>query len=55
MKYQNERIVQMMQEVFNRNEDMMESQRAFFKELLVQQNNIIEEIRESKGIVHPEE
>lgn len=51
----NERIVQMMQEVFNRNEDMMESQKEFFKELLVQQNNIIEELRESKGVVHPEE
>ena len=44
----NERIVQMMQEVFNRNEDMMESQREFFKELLVQQNSIIEELKGSK-------
>lgn len=44
----NERIVQMMQEVFNRNEDMMEAQRSFFEELLVKQNEMIEELKKSK-------
>ena len=48
----NERIVQMMQEVCNRNEDMLEEQREFFRKLLsaVDEENSGEE-KENSDIV----